>query len=129
MMEEGRGAYTLIELIYVIVIIGIMAAIIIPKLAANRNDARAATIARKLAVCITDAGGYYLKKGHFDTILTLSSACDATINEDQCFSIDVNSSSATLTVTNRGESELCMKAHLLTEKNKLSSATGVIHAF
>jgi len=123
-----RKGYTLIEVIFVMVILGILAAIIIPKLAANRNDAKAAVIARELAVCINDAGSAYLKDAKFDKGLE-SVACDKTININQCFNIDSNNSLAELNVTNSSSTDVCTKAQDLAEKNGLSSDDGTIHQF
>jgi len=49
-----KKAFTSIELIFVIVIIGILSAVAIPKLSATRDDAINARDCKNIAVCISD---------------------------------------------------------------------------
>jgi len=63
-------------LIFVIVILGILAAVAIPKLAATRDDAKLSTARSNLATCISDLGAKYTAKGLLAaTDLTEDAAC------------------------------------------------------
>ncbi len=57
-----RKGFTMIELIFVIVIIGILAAVAIPKLAATRDDAEISKSVMNLGTCISDAGAFATAK-------------------------------------------------------------------
>ena len=59
-MKKG---FTMIELIFVIVILGILASVAIPRLAAKRTDAEIATTVANIRILLSDLNSYYVVKG------------------------------------------------------------------
>lgn len=59
-----KKAFTMIELIFVIVIIGILAAVAIPKLAATRDDAEISKIVANAKIFHQDLQNYYTSQGN-----------------------------------------------------------------
>nr|WP_321432402.1 type II secretion system protein [uncultured Campylobacter sp.] len=64
-MKKG---FTMIELIFVIVILGILASVAIPRLAATREDAEISAAVANLRTLVSDASAYYVAKGSFDGV-------------------------------------------------------------
>ena len=57
----------MIELIFVIVILGILASVAIPRLAGTREDAEISAAIGNLRTLVSDANVYYVTKGSFGT--------------------------------------------------------------
>ena len=61
-MKKG---FTMIELIFVIVILGILASVAIPRLAATREDAEISATVANLRTLLSDINSYYAVKDEF----------------------------------------------------------------
>ena len=122
----------MIELIFVIVILGILAAVAIPKLAATRDDAKIAKAVSEVATAVSDIGAYYTAQGKFGTMREMTNvkfsnadsnltlAPSYQVNTTNC--IDFNTTAAALadgnisvsmatgiTSTDTGDEALCYK--------------------
>lgn len=127
-----RNAFTMIELVFVIIILGILAAVAILRLQATRDDAQNVVIAQNIMTAAGEIASYAVAMGETNESLSvmsngikeLVSQGKASLNTaekaayvhrgsvDDCVIIDVNSSSLdenlTLSYGNAGSDTLCL---------------------
>jgi prepilin-type N-terminal cleavage/methylation domain-containing protein len=118
-----KNAFSMIELIFVIVIIGILAVIAIPKLNATRDDASMVVDVNNLANCINDISSSYTssKKENKDTQSCKSIIC-AKVNLG-----NINDGAITVTLldSSNNKPKFCNYAKKLSKKKKLDG----VHKF
>ncbi len=82
-MNNMRRGFTMIELIFVIVIIGILAAVAIPKLTATRDDAKISSLVANTRTVVEDVKNYYVAQGKTNwTTATVSTVTDVPLFTD-----------------------------------------------
>lgn len=62
----------MVELVFIIALLGILATVALPRLMATRDDARAISMANEIKTTMDDIVQYYLTHGEFSTVRAMS---------------------------------------------------------
>ena len=129
----------MIELIFVIVILGILASVAIPKLAATRDDAEVSRAAANIRTLVTDLGAYYTAKGYFNegtktTAATLSAAdlknisavaSPVKVKNTDCFTLgNADSKDGTVIFTVDTTKDICKTLYKLPGMQQIVTSAG-----
>ncbi len=96
----NRKGFTLIELLIVVVIIGILAAIAIPKFAATKDKAKLASVKTDLRNMMTSEEAYFSDFAAYGTYADLQAKTNASLSSGNTIAITTNASGYTATVSN-----------------------------
>jgi len=132
-----KNAFTMVELIFVIVILGILASVAIPKLSTTRDDAEVVKAAEEMRTLINDLAMYYTGNGKFgklsdmtnislvdtsfnafDANLTTKAYYSNSANSEKCIGLQVSSMGGDLNISAESSSStLCSSLNQLLESS------------
>ncbi|MEZ4586231.1 MAG: prepilin-type N-terminal cleavage/methylation domain-containing protein [Gemmatimonadales bacterium] len=100
MLRKDRAGFTLIELLIVVVIIGILAAIAIPKFAATKDKAKLASVRSDLRNIMTAQEAYWADFTTFATLAQLQAATNFNLSAGNAGAMAPSATGYTATITN-----------------------------
>jgi len=127
-----QNAFTMIELIYVIVVLGILAVIAIPKFLATRDDAEISRMGQQIMTGSFECASYVVARGEVDSVMSnMSNAIRAAVvsgratessrhvefkmgDIDNCVMLDITQSAdgnfeeIQVSYANAGNDQLCL---------------------
>jgi len=114
-----RKAFTMIELIFVIVIIGILAAVAIPKLSATREDAKITTLISHAKKTLDDFQAFYTSQGNGRWIsVSVVEATDVPLEKSGCSGlVDASTALSPTTFELCNDNVVCLTFTTINEGN------------
>ena len=110
-----RKSFTMIELVFVIVILGILASVAIPKLIATRNDAHIAVLANQLKNASNEIVSYVFSQMKVENNLSKMSNILEELEAKGVVSIDTTDKKATVKI---GNIDNCIEFKIVSGSNE-----------
>jgi len=104
-----KKAFTMIELIFVIVIISILLSVALPKLSATRDDALIVKNSEYIVGIMTEISTYIIANGDSEDDLTKMSSILKSLKKQDRVGVDISNKSAKVKI---GEDEACIVVDL-----------------
>jgi type IV pilus assembly protein PilA len=125
-MRNARYGFTLIELLIVVVIIGILAAIAIPKFAATKDKAKLASVKTDVRNTETAEEAYFSDYATYGTFAQLQTASNFSLSSGNTMTIGNATNGYTVTATNSSISSSISSCHVQVAAGATSGVDGVI---
>ena len=104
-----KKAFTMVELVFVIVIIGILVAVAVPRLSATRDDALISKNSEYIIGIMTEISTYIIAKGEAqNNLINMSFLLDVLKKQDRVV-VDIPNKKATVKI---GEEVNCISVHI-----------------
>ena len=126
MRTRNKKGFTLIELLIVVVIIGILAAIAIPKFAATKDKAKLASVKTDVRNLMTAQEAYFADFSTYATLGQLQTATNYNFSGGNSASVTATVTGYTATITNSSISSSITKCEVQVGAGAASSIDGVI---
>ncbi len=120
------AGFTLIELLIVVVIIGILAAIAIPKFAATKDKAKLASVKTDLRNLLTSQEAYFSDYSAYASWANLQAKTNASLSTGNTVGIATNASGYTVTVSNSSITTGFTKCQMQVGAGATSAVDGVL---
>ena len=125
-MSQSRRGFTLIELLIVIVIIGILAAIAIPKFAATKDKAKLASVRSDVRNTETSEEAYFSDYATYGTFAQLQTGNNLSLSSGNSIVVTPASNGYTVTATNPSIGSGITTCHVQVGAGATSGVDGVI---
>lgn len=122
MKPSLKQGFSIIELIFVIAVLGIIAAVAVPKLMDTRSSAIVSTIKQDISTITTSVQSYYMMNNKIDNISDSVNINESTwelspkkvefkIEENICISISLDENILKVDIVENGDSNICKKLY------------------
>ena len=125
-MLRNRKGFTLIELLIVVVIIGILAAIAIPKFAATKDKAKLASVKTDLRNMETAQEAYFSDYATYGSFSQLQTASNFTLSSGNTMTVTAATNGYTGTATNSSISSSIKQCTVQVAAGAATTVDGVI---